>query len=199
MRQGADYPPLLGVWNGAQFTFTDPTPVGTAPTPGGFSASVDRLGLVSGATVGLRVGSIWVGYYDDYVDFAPEASAPGNILLPVIYSTVAPPPVPVATPVPVAAPAPPAAPAPVVDDVTCTVPKLKGRSRGSAEDRLLDANCEPASGVIRRYSSSVRTGRVIGSSPAMGTTTTRRVKLIVSKGRKRTRARASVSAARSLA
>ncbi len=197
---GEDYPPLLGVWNGVEFTFTDETPVGTAPSPGGFSAHVDRLGMVPGATATFRLASSWLGIYDSYFDWAPQPGA-GAIPLAVNFSTTPPPPPPPpAPPAPTPVPTPVSTPVPLptapmedegVEATGCTVPKVKGKTRAAAETRLFDADCEVAFSVAKRYSNTVRKGRVIGTTPGSGNITSKRVKLIVSKGRKRARARAS--------
>jgi hypothetical protein len=170
-------PPMRGVWNGSGFAFSDPAPVGTPVGNGGFSASVDALPIASGAMTNVVVGSIWVGTYDSYVDFAPNA---GVISLPVAYSTVA----------PVLAPAP----APVAQEITytaqapattsCTVPNVKGMSVDRARSRVRGAGCTVASVPRRAYSSTVRRGRVIGTSVASGASTGRAVRLVVSKGKR---------------
>lgn len=187
-----DSPPLLGVWNGAQFTFTDTSPAGTAPFHGGFSATLDRLGVAPGVTTGVQVRTDWNGTYDTYNDYAPDTNV--SIPLAVNYST-APPPPPPPPPPPAPAPAPAPLPsAPVADAQGCTIPNVKGRTRDAAETRLFNADCEVAFTVVKRYSNTIRKGRVIGTSPGTGIITTKRVKLIVSKGRKRARARASAVA-----
>jgi len=194
---GADYPPILGTWNGVEFTFSDSTPVGPAPSLGGFAAHVDRLGLTPGATIGVRIGTIWRGISYDYFDFSPEPGA-SSIPLTVNFSTTPPPPPPPPAPAPVPTPGSTAVPLPTtpaedegVEATGCTVPKVKGKSRAVAETRLFDADCEVAFSVVKRYSNTVRKGRVIGTSPGTGDITSKRVKLIVSKGRKRARARVS--------
>lgn len=195
---GEDYPPILGTWNGVEFTFSDPAPVGSVPSLGGFAAHVDRLGLTPGTTIGVQVATVWRGTYGNYVDMAPEPGA-GSIPLAVNFSTAAPPPpppppAPTPVPTPVATPVPSfAVPEAEAQPAGCTVPRVKGRTRAAAESRLFDADCEVAFSVVKRYSSTVRKGRVIGSTPGAGATTTKRVKLIVSKGRKRARARKSAA------
>jgi hypothetical protein len=196
---GADYPPILGTWNGVEFTFSDSSPVGPAPSLGGFAAHVDRLGLSPGATIGVRLGTIWRGISYDYFDFAPEPGA-SSIPLAVNFSTTPPPPPPPPPPAPTPVPTPVSTPVPLptapaedeaVEATGCTVPKVTGKTRAAAETKLFDAVCEVAFSVVKRYSNTVRKGRVIGTTPGTGNVASKRVKLIVSKGRKRARARVS--------
>ena len=181
---GLEGPPLLGVWNGVDFTFSDPSPVGGARNDGGFAASVDRLGIASGTTSQLVVATIYQGIYDNYIDMAPEPGAAG-IALPVAYSTTPPPPPP---------PPPPPSTAPQRTQPVqgCVVPYLRGRTAASAKNRLFNADCDFANAVRRQHSRTVRKGRVIRTTPAAGTQTTRTVRIVVSKGRRK-RARAAVS------
>jgi hypothetical protein len=183
---GADSPPLLGTWDGSAFQFSDPSPVGSAPANGGFSANVDRLGIPSGVTTRFAVGTIWQGVYYDYVDFAPEPGAPG-IPLGVSYSTTpSPPPAPPPPAVPVSTAPAQAQPVPATghSSAACTVPKVSGRTRAAASDRLWDAGCDEALTVSREYSRTMRQGRVIRTTPAAGSWTTKHVRLVVSKGRR---------------
>ncbi len=190
---GPESPPLLGVWNGAQFTFTDPAPVGGAVGVGGFSATLDRLGIPAGVTTGITVATIYEGLYSNYIDVAPDLGAASAIPLAVAYSTTPPPPPPAPAPQPIAAPAPAPAAAPVADQ-GCVVPSVKRRTRDAAELRLFDADCAIASSALRVYS-SVPKGRVIRTIPASGVRTTRSVRLVLSKGPRRRHARAHSSAA----
>ena len=81
----------------------------------------------------------------------------------------------------------------------CIVPNVTRRSRSAAENRLFDADCAIASIVTREYS-SVPKGRVIRTLPAAGTQTTKSVRLVLSKGRRKpARARRSVAATTDLA
>lgn len=171
-------PPMRGVWNGSTFAFSDPAPVGTSVGNGGFSASVDALPIAPGAVTNVMLGSLWVGDFDAYFDFAPDT---GVITLPVGYSTVAPPaPAPVAQKVTYTAQAP--APA------RCTVPNVKGMTVDRARSRIRSGGCSVASAPRSAYSATVRRGRVIGTSVAAGADTSRTVRLIVSKGKRPRRA-----------
>jgi hypothetical protein len=178
-QMGTDGPPLIGTWNGAKFDFNDPNPVGGLGLAG-FSASVDRLGLPSGVTIGVEVGTIYLGIYDNYADFAPEQ---GTIPLPVSYAAPAPPPPP---PPPAAPPAPaaptggPSAPAPDV----CVVPEVRGLRLAAAETKILDLDACYLGRTSRAYHATVRKGRVIKSIPSAGRQTRRAVRLVVSKGRR---------------
>jgi hypothetical protein len=190
---GPDPAPLLGIWNAAanSFSFTGAqslTPLGI----GGFTASLDQLGVATTPiTSTVQVGTIWVGIYNNYADFAPEPGA-GPLPLPVAFSTVAPPPppapvVPVAAPVVVPAPVPVtpvATPAPVTATAKrCTVPSLKRLRTAVAQSAIRHAGCKL--GVTRRaYSSTVASGRVISSLPKAGTKWAEPVDLVVSRGRK---------------
>ena len=173
---GFDTAPLLGTWNGFEFTFADPTPLGAPRGDGGFATSVDRLGIGSGVTTNFIVGSIYQGTYADYVDFAPDPGL-GQMSLPVANSATPPAPAPVSS-----------SPPPVQKNSTvpaCVVPNVRGRRIGSAKNRLFNADCDFASSVRREYSRSVRKGRVIRTTPAAGARTTKTVRLVVSKGRRR--------------
>ena len=75
----------------------------------------------------------------------------------------------------------------------CTVPKVKGRTLANAKSRLRFKGCTPAVNVTRRYSTTVRKGRVIGTSPGTGARTTKKVKLIMSKGKRPARAKAPIA------
>jgi beta-lactam-binding protein with PASTA domain len=73
----------------------------------------------------------------------------------------------------------------------CTVPKVSGRSLAVAKRRLTASGCSRAAGVTRRYSNTVPKGRVIGTTPGTGKRTTKKVRLIVSKGKRPKRAKAA--------
>lgn len=203
---GADSAPRLARWTGATYDFAGGTDL-PAPASGGFRAGIDQLGVPSGATTRFRVATIWAGTYDDYFDFAPDA--PGStIALPVTFSTVpaAPAPAPAPQPAPPPAPAPASPPAESAgeagDTVSCRVPRVRGLTVTRAEDKLLDAGCELAQTDRVRYHPKVRRGRVIATQPAAGRRTTKPVRLIVSKGKRkkrRAKARASVSSVSALA
>jgi PASTA domain len=191
---GPDPAPLLGRWDAAAQTFSfagapSLTPAGT----GGFSASLDQLGVAaSPTTTRVRVATIWTGVYDNYFDFAPE-SPQAPIALPIAFSTVAPPapvvavppPAPPAPPAPVAAPAPPAS-APVTSTAvtSCKVPSVKRLRTTIARTAIRDAGCKL--GLVQRsYSASVAAGRVIASLPKAGTRGwSQPVDLVVSNGRR---------------
>jgi hypothetical protein len=83
----------------------------------------------------------------------------------------------------VAAPPPPTTQPPVR---RCVVPKVRGRSFKQAKAAIRRARC--ATGRVRKaFSPSVRRGRVIAQRPRAGTRLPRgsKVKLVISKGRKR--------------
>jgi hypothetical protein len=197
---GAQGPPAIGVWNGSLFDFTtDPNPVGAAGSDGGFSASVDRLGIRSGALTWFYVVTRYRGVYD-YFDFGPNPGvAPPSLL--AAFSTTPPPPPPPPPP-PLFPPywpvvqQPTAKPRP--DESACKVPDVRGKTRSAALDRLLNAHCDLASTALWRYSNSVRKGRVIATTPRAGSRTTRDVRLVLSKGRRKSRARAAAVEATAL-
>ena len=68
----------------------------------------------------------------------------------------------------------------------CIVPKLKGKTLAAAKKAIKRANCSVGK-VTKRFSAKVRKGRVISSKPKAGAKLAPRakVKLVVSKGRKR--------------
>ena len=156
-------PPLRGVWDGQTFAFDETTPAGTSVGNGGFSARIDALGIASGATTNLRLGSLRVTQHDVLFDIAPDA---GAISLPVAWSATA----------PVTkrtdrytAQAPAAA--------ACAVARTKGMTVARARARVRAHGCSVGTVVQRAYSASVKRGRVIGTSISRGT-----VRLVVSKG-----------------
>jgi hypothetical protein len=182
---GTEGPPVLGVWNGSSMVFTDPSPVGAARNDGGFSASVDRLGLSPDTLTRFSVSTMYSGIYDNYVDFAPEPGA-SPISLPVAFSTTPPLPPPPPTP-----PAPAAQPVVPPATAGCRVPFVRGKTRWAAEDKLFGADCNVASTVRKRFSNVVRKGRVITTTPGSGARTTKAVRMVVSKGRRKHSARAA--------
>ena len=163
--------------------FTDPSPVGAARIDGGFSASVDRLGLAPNTLTRFTVATIYSGIYDSYVDFAPEPGA-SLLSLPVAFSTTPPPPA-------------PAAQRRLPHSRWCRrSTRLQGALRAgqdtrSAQNKLYHADCNVASAVRKKYSNSVRKGRVITTTPGSGARTTKAVRLVVSKGRRKRSARAA--------
>ena len=185
---------LLAWWNGAQYVPDKSYHIETAPAPGGFSVAADRLGIPPGATPNFRVGVVRL-IDDDVVgiDIAPDSEAP--ISLAVNYDGT--PVVPTFAdddadggPAALAVPAAPGRPADD-GDPACTVPKVSGRSLAVAKRRLTASGCTRAATVTRRYSTTVPKGRVIGTTPGSGARTTKKVKLIVSKGKRPKRAKAA--------
>jgi hypothetical protein len=168
--------PVLVSWSGWRWYET--TSFGPSTSPGGFTASVDRLQIAPGALTHVRV----VTYAYD-ADFAPDEDA-AALSLPAAFSTTPPPPT-VLLPPPAPAVTPAAAKVPTVvsADSTCTVPNVKGKTRHAAEKLLLGRHCAVALSVVSRSSARVRKGLVIDSLPGKGTTTSKRVKLLISKGR----------------
>ena len=70
-----DLGPALGTWDGRTFSFE------RAPTLrdvgiGGFSATMEQLGIGSAVTLGVRVGTSWTGLLGIYRDFAPGPGTP---------------------------------------------------------------------------------------------------------------------------
>jgi hypothetical protein len=184
---------LLGWWSGDFYRLDESPPIEGGPAPGGFSAAVDRLGIAPGTTAAFRV--LALGPLDEDIDVAPNSGDP--IALAVNYEGVAdvptfPPAEPSPDPeTPSALPQFPIGPPPATMP-GCTVPKVKGRTLAGARSRLTAGGCVPAANVTRRYSSTVRKGRVIGTTPRTGARTTKKVKLIVSKGKRPKRAKAAV-------
>lgn len=74
----------------------------------------------------------------------------------------------------------------VTPQVRCVVPNVRGRLLKQAKSRIQRAHCRTGR-VVRAFSASVRRGRVISQSPRPGARMKQgtRVKLVVSKGRKR--------------
>jgi PASTA domain len=192
---GADPPPLLGRWDPATATFSftggpSLSPVGN----GGFSATLDQLGVTAPLITGVMVGSIYQGIYDSYSDFAPNPGL-GDIMMPVAFSTVAPVPVPVVQqPAPVQTTAPAVTTTPVTATSTptatskaangCKVPAVKKLRTAVARAALKSAGCKLGE-TTRSYSSTVAAGRVIATLPKAGTKSwTEPVDLVVSKGRR---------------
>jgi hypothetical protein len=123
-------PPVIGVWNGADFVFS-PTPL--TPVGGiGFSASLDQLGIRAPGIVGVSVSTVYtdpVSAANDDEDDAPDVPVP-FFPFPVNFASPPPPP-------------PPAPPTVIKDKKKqCTVPKLKGKSVKSAKKKLAAAGCK---------------------------------------------------------
>jgi hypothetical protein len=191
------------------FSFSGGASLTTVGT-GGFSATLDQLGVSTPLITNVRIGSIWIGTYDNYADFAPNIGL-GGIFMPVAFSTIAPPPPPPPPPAPVVVvttPAPPTAavtPPVVATSVPaastnarsagCRVPAVKGLRTAVARQALRHAGCRLGV-TTRSYSASIATGRVITTLPKA---TTKRwsepVDLVVSKGRKPKHRRAHAASA----
>ena len=184
----SDVAPRLDTWVGMDYV--PGAGIGSSPKSGAFKATIDELGIPANILAGTVHITLESGYQDEagelYFDYAPNGL--DSMPLKVAYSTSAPvvTPTPTPTPVPVVAPKPAApAPMPAPAVATCTVPKVKGATRAAAKSKLEKAKCKPAASIVRKYSSSVRKGRVIGTTPGAGATASAPVKLIISKGRKR--------------
>jgi hypothetical protein len=193
---GIDPPPVLGHWDPVAntFSFSGGASLPTAGT-GGFSATLDQLGVRTPLTTGVRVASLWVGIYDDYFDFAPSPGL-AAIPFPIAFSaTPPPPPAPAPTPAapvtPVATPVVPVAatsvPTPNIAPRTasgCKVPAVKKLRTAVARQALRHAGCRLGV-TTRSYSATVPTGRAIATLPKAGTKNwAEPVDLVVSKGRR---------------
>jgi hypothetical protein len=134
---------------------------------GGFAATVDQLGMLASASVGIRVGAIWQGVYDVYGDFAPEVLDP-SFRFPVTFATVA--------------PSPPATtPTTATTQAGCAVPRVKRMRASKARRRMRAAGCRYR---VVRVRSRIRSGRVVSTRPTAGRLTTKRVVIRVSRGRR---------------
>ncbi len=182
-RSGPDIGPSLGTWDGVDsFDFSDGPPL-TPVGAGGFSATLEQLGVGAPATLALDVvsaddqGTPRVKY-DDVFDFAPES--PSLFLAASFYAS---PPV-VAPIVPAALPA--VTPAGGKSAGGCTVPSVKGRSVKKAQQVLAKAGCK------YRIKGS---GKVYKQSPKAGTKTDQTVECKAKKKKgKRRKAGRSVAA-----
>ena len=177
--------PVLGLWDGQVFWYGS-IPLGTAPAPGAFTASLDRLLITPGATISIRVVAVADRDDNGPADLAPALGAAPLSLL-VYYDTTPRPPtfVPPSGPVggnPEVTPKAPTA-APVATVAGCTVPNVKGKSRNAAEKLLLRAHCAVALSAAGHTSKTVRKGMVIDSTPGKGAKTAKRVKLLISTGK----------------
>jgi hypothetical protein len=163
-------PPVLGIWNGVDFTFTQAlAAVGVA----GFSTTLNQLGVPAPTTLGVKVGTIYTDGVATDIDVAPDG--PGTAYgFPVSFSTTAPlpPPPPPPPVIPAALPPAPAA----VQVKKCTVPNVKGQTVSKARDRLKKAGC--------KYKIK-GAGKVTSLTPAAGTRTSGTVQLKAKKKRKR--------------
>ena len=74
-----DLGPALGRWDGTTFSFEHARTLRDVGI-GGFSATLDQLGIAAPATLGLRAGTSWVGLLGIYRDFAPDPGAPSYAL-----------------------------------------------------------------------------------------------------------------------
>jgi hypothetical protein len=202
---GIDPPPLVGRFDAASDSFSfDDAPVAAAVGYGGFSATLDQLGVpTSPTTLAARTATIWSGISYDYFDFAPEPAAAPFPFAVAFDTTPPPPPPPPVAPAPPAPPAQPQVPvapaAPTITPVsttpvaTCKVPSVKRLRLAAARHAIRHAGCH-AGEVERVYSASVRSGRVIRSLPKGGTRWSEPVDLVVSKGRRPRHKRAHASA-----
>ena len=144
---------------------------GDVPDPGADpSAPATTTALASPA---LTPGSSW-WLHLEALDAAGTASAVAHLGPFPIVSAAPPPPPPPPTTTTTAPPPPP----PV-----CVVPAVKGKLLAAASAALTAAHCKTGT-ITRRYSSTVRNGRVISQGVAAGTqrATGAAVSLVVSKG-----------------
>jgi len=70
-----DVGPALGRWDGRTFRFARRRVLRDLGI-GGFRATLGELGVTAPATLGVRVGTSWVGLRGIYRDFAPDPGAP---------------------------------------------------------------------------------------------------------------------------
>lgn len=194
---GIDPPPVLGHWDpvAATFSFSGGASLTTVGT-GGFSATLDQLGVSTPLTTNVQVGSIWTGIYDNYTDFAPNPGL-GTIPFPVAFSTTAPPPpvvvvtrptapapTPVTTTTPVTATSVPAPTTSSRRAQGCRVPAVRKLRTTVARQALRHAGCRLGV-TTRSYSATVPSGRAITTLPKAGTRNwAEPVDLVVSKGRR---------------
>jgi hypothetical protein len=193
---GPDLPPGLGTWNGVDFTFGPwLAPYGG----GGFSATLDELGVAAPATLGIRTGAIWSDGVTVYGDLAPEVGQP-SFAFPAAFSTTPPPPSP---PPPAPTPTPQPAAAPAASQPTpqlaptkkrCRVPNVRSLTLARARARLRHAGCRYRISYVRR---GAKPGRVSSTYPRPGTRT--RATVVVRVVRARTRATAAAASTMSYA
>jgi hypothetical protein len=177
-------PPIRGTWDGEGFVFGD-APVGAPVGHGGFHTTPAALGIASGTRARFVVETLHVEGEDVARDVAPNT---GSIAVQIAYSFRAPvvptlmprtPRTPVPRPARVREPRVAVAPAPPA----CVVPRTKGLTVTAARARLRAAGCRVAA-VRRSHSPTVRRGRVVRSTVAVGRRTSARVALVVSRGRR---------------
>jgi hypothetical protein len=151
-RRGPDLRPALGTWTGAAFSFAAGVTL-PAVGAGGFTASLDQLGVAAPTTLGLRIASTWTGLRDTYDDLAPGRGLP-PIAVPVTFATDGVPP--------------------------GLVPKVRRLPLSEARRRLARAGCRSR---VVRVRSRLQPGRVSTTLPAAGTWTIRAVVLNVAESR----------------
>jgi hypothetical protein len=201
---GSDSPPLLGTWDPAQgkIVFAG-GPTLTAAGAGGFTASLDQLGVAQNVTLGAAIGTMWSGTFNNYFDSAPNVGAPDKAFrFASAYSTQ--PPTPSAAPQTNSAPSSQGPPQPTQRSTSstpaaaksCVVPQVKGKSLAGARRKLRSFDCATTT-PRARFSSTVKSGRVIRSVPSARHVAHGSVALYVSKGRRSgTRSRRASAASR---
>ncbi len=184
-------PTVMAKWTGGSYDVEN-TVILPSPTLGGFSATIDELGIPVGATIRLIAATV-DGTDTAAEDYVPDGSD-AMIDLRVAYTQTPPPPPPPPTS---SAPAPPPS-APVLlpqaspaqtPRVGCTVPSVRTLSLTRAKTKLSGAGCTVAAKVRRVHHPRVPKGRVIGTTPAAGKRATGPVTALVSKGPKPRRRR----------
>lgn len=154
--------PQIGVYDpwaeNFYFSSSTATPVGN----GGFSATLDQLGIARPTTTGVEVFAVRPGRYTAQTDLAPDLDH-GSIPFPVEFG---------------------------FDDVAvpelrlppgCTVPRVTGLRQRAAVHALRVAGCR-APDVMRVYSASIGRGRVVRSLPPASTRSRQHILLVVSRG-----------------
>jgi hypothetical protein len=196
LTDGRDSFTALGWWDGTDYRVDEASIIETAPAPGGFSVAVDKLGIPPGASPTFRMFTLRLSETDFGFDLAPDEGAPfalpvnyeGTPVVPTFPAPAPQPPTQDPTPSPSPLPQLPITPGSTIGQ-GCTVPKVSGRTLAVAKRRLSASGCSRSATVTRRYSSKVPKGRVIGTTPGTGSRTTKKVKLIVSKGKRPKRAK----------
>jgi hypothetical protein len=84
-RLGASAGPAIGTWTSGRFRFHR-APRLPAAGIGGFTATLDQLGVAEAVVLRLRVGTSWAGALGSYRDVAPDAGTPAAPL-PVAFGT----------------------------------------------------------------------------------------------------------------
>ena len=77
-------------------------------------------------------------------------------------------------------------------DVTCVVPFTTRLTPTKAYRRIKRLGCATTSAPRRAYSAAVKPGRVIRTTPAVGTRTSRPVRLVISRGKRPARRLAGI-------